>query len=75
MTKEKVLEDYEETALLGNKHIRAFLTYQGSNKDYERKARVGCIASNGYTRLRATMANELALKMASARNGQAQLTE
>lgn len=58
MQKEDILIDLEDTARLGLKAIRAFLSYQGGNPDYYQKARVGAVPVSGYTRLRATMANE-----------------
>lgn len=65
MTQDKTLQEFEETALMGAKAVRAFLTYQGSNKDYFAKARVGAVAMSSYGRLRATMANEAALRLAA----------
>lgn len=64
MQKDHVRDEFEETALLGCKAVRQFLTYQGSNKDYGYKARAGAVAMGSYARLRATMANEQALAMA-----------
>lgn len=63
-----VLSEFEETALMGARAVRAFLTYQGTqNKDYFAKARVGAVAMSSYGRLRATMANEAALKLAATK--------
>lgn len=56
--KEDILTDLEDTTKMGTKAIRQFLTYQGGNPDYYHKARVGAAAVSGYTRLRATIANE-----------------
>lgn len=58
-----VRKEFEETALMGCKAVRAFLTYQGNNKDYRDKAKAGAVAMGSYSRLRATMANETALTL------------
>ena len=68
MDKDKVRQEFEETALLGCKAVRAFLTYQGANKDYMHKARAGAVAMGSYARLRATMATEQALTLAFAKS-------
>ncbi len=62
-----VLDEFEEAAVMGAKAVRAFLTYQGNNKDYFNKARVGAVAMGGYARLRATLANEQALRLMEKR--------
>lgn len=62
---DNVRKEFEETALMGCKAVREFLTYQGSNKVYSLKARAGAVAMGSYSRLRATMANEVALELAS----------
>ena len=61
---DNVRKEFEETALLGCKAVREFLTYQGDNKKYGLKARAGAVAMGSYSRLRATMANEKALALA-----------
>jgi hypothetical protein len=65
--KDAVKQEFEETALLGCKAVRAFLNYQGDNKVYALKARAGAVAMGSYARLRATMANEQALALATAK--------
>lgn len=66
--KPNVIAEFEETAVLGSKAVRAFLTYQGANRDYFNKARVGVGAMGSYARLRATMANEQALRLMELRS-------
>ena len=63
MAKDEVLGEFESTALLGAKKVREFLNYQGENKDYLHKAKVGAMTMGSYSRLRATMANERALDL------------
>ena len=65
--KDEVKQEFEETALMGCKAVRAFLTYQGDNKVYALKARAGAVAMGSYARLRATMANETALALTAGR--------
>lgn len=62
-----VLNEFEETAMLGAKKVREFLSYQGSNKDYLHKAKAGSMAMGAYSRLRATLANETALRLQGAK--------
>lgn len=58
-----VLAEFEQTATLGARKVREFLNYLGDNKDYFNKAKVGAVAMGSYSRLRATLANERALKL------------
>lgn len=70
MAKASVLNEFEEAAVMGAKAVRAFLAYQGSNnRDYFLRGRVGAGAMGAYSRLRATMANEAALRLAASRKG------
>lgn len=64
---DKVVKEFEDTALLGAKAVREFLTYQGTNKVYFDKARVGGTSMSAYARLRATVANEESLKWQAER--------
>lgn len=61
------INEYEETALLGMKHVRAFLNYEGNEPRYLHKAKVGAMAMSSYARLRATRANERALALVDQR--------
>lgn len=65
MANDRMLSAFEEAALEGLAAIRAFLKYQGTNKDYLHKAKAGSVVAAGYTRLRATMANEESLRQAA----------
>lgn len=67
MEKDKVVKEFEDTALIGAKAVREFLTYQGGNKTYFDKARVGGTAMSAYSRLRATVANEESLRWQAER--------
>lgn len=57
----------EEGALEGIKALRAFLAYQGENKDYERKAKAGAALVTGYTRAFASETNRVAVEIAVTR--------
>lgn len=65
--KSKLEEKLEEVAVAGLDAMKAFLTYQGQNGDYLKKAKVGAVAVGSYTRLRATMANERQLDIIAQR--------
>lgn len=62
-----VLKEYETTALMGCKAMREFLTYQGDNKGYLNRAKVGAVAAGNYAKLRGTMANEEQLRLIQRR--------
>lgn len=71
-----VLEEFEETAVLGTRAVRQFLTAsEPSGKRAEKsagsynKARIGVGAMASYARLRATVANEQALRLMELREG------
>ena len=61
------LQDFEETAVLGCKAVREFLIYQGTNKQFYDRAKVGAVAMGSYARLRATLANETSLRLLANR--------
>lgn len=69
--KDKMLVAYEDGALEGIAAIRSFLKYQGANRDYMHKAKAGAVLAGGYTRLRATLANEASIRLALAKSGKA----
>lgn len=62
-----VLKEFEDTALMGCKAVREFLTYSGENKAYLNRAKAGAVAMGSYSRLRATMANERAIRLTEQR--------
>lgn len=53
-----VLREFEDAARMGCRAVREFLTYQGDNKAYLNRAKVGAVSMGSYARLRATIANE-----------------
>ena len=65
--KNETLDELEEMALASAKAIRAYLTYQGTNKDYEKKARVATAGISSYSRLRASETNREAIELAAHR--------
>lgn len=65
--KESTMDAYEDVALKGIKEIEKFFTYQGENKNYFQKARVGAITMSAFSRLRASEANRIALEQAAKR--------
>lgn len=67
--KSDVLLEYEETALLGCKAVREFLTYSGEKKEYHNRAKVGAVAMGSYSRLRATMNGEAQIRLIEKRLG------
>lgn len=67
------IDEAEEVALEGLKAMKAYLVYQGSNKEYLQKAKVGAAAATAYTRHYASLTNREALKLASERQQQTPL--
>lgn len=66
-----VLEEFEETAVLGTRAVRDFLSDSGKAKKEGgfNKAKIGVNAMSSYARLRATLANEQALRLMELREG------
>jgi hypothetical protein len=65
---DKLMDALEEGAVDGVKALRAFLTYQGDNPTYEKKAKAGAALVGGYTRAFASQTNRyIATKMANDR--------
>lgn len=67
MSKKPFIEEAEDVALEGLKAMKAFLAYQGSNKDYLQKAKVGGTAVASYTRHFASLTNREMLRLATER--------
>ncbi len=65
---DNVLGEFEQTALMGCKAVREFLTYSGDNKAYLNRAKAGAVAMGSYARLRATMANEAQIRLLEGRS-------
>ena len=61
------IEEAEIVALEGLRAMKAYLAYQGENKDYLQKAKVGGQAVQGYTRHYASLTNREMLKLAAAK--------
>ncbi len=64
---EKLMTALEEGALEGVKALRAFLTYQGDNPQYEKRAKAGAALVTGYTRAFASETNRAAVELARNR--------
>ena len=67
MSNKSFIKEAEEVALEGLKAMRAYLAYQGSNKEYLQKAKVGGQAVQGYTRHYASLTNREMLRLAASR--------
>lgn len=57
------IELAEEVAIEGLKAIKAYLAYQGENKMYEKHAKAGAAAVQGFTRHYASQTNREIWKM------------
>jgi len=64
---ESVTEALGEGALEGLKHLRAYLTYQGENPTYYKKAKVGGVLVASYVKAEATRTNRMAIEQAKTR--------
>lgn len=67
MKKNDLVDELEDVAREGLKAMRAYLTYQGGNKEYLQKAKVGGTAVAAYTRHFASLTNRDALGLALKR--------
>lgn len=67
MSKRSFIDEAEDVALEGLKAMKAYLAYQGSNKEYLQKAKVGASAVQGFTRHYASLTNREMLKLAAER--------
>lgn len=65
---DKLMDELEEGAVAGVKALRAFLTYQGDNAIYEKKAKAGAALVTGYTRAFASQTNRAAIKLATEKS-------
>lgn len=69
MTKSReFIEEHEEVARMGLKVMREYLTYQGGNKEYLQKAKIGATAVASYTRHYASLTNREMLRLAQERH-------
>lgn len=64
------IDEAEEVAFEGLKVMKAYLVYQGSNKEYLQKAKVGAAAVQAYTRHYASLTNREALRLAADKHQQ-----
>lgn len=65
--KDTTMSILETVALEGAAQIRAFFKYQGDNPAYLQKAKLGAAAIGGYSRVRASETNRLAVELATDR--------
>lgn len=68
-----VRREFEETAVIGCRVVREFLTRRTKDKLSLHRAKAGAVAMASYARLRGTMANEEALRLAAEKTGAAPL--
>lgn len=61
------IEEAEDVAREGLRAMREYLAYQGANKDYLLKAKVGGTAVASYTRHYASLTNREMLRLATER--------
>lgn len=64
---DKVLTAHEDLALEGVKAMRAYLAYQGQNKEYLSKAKIGAAGVTAYVRLRASESNRMQVELVAER--------
>jgi hypothetical protein len=65
-----VLKEFEDTALLGCRAVRAFLEAPATDttrRELHLNAKAGAVAMSSYARLRATLANERQLRLLEER--------
>ena len=61
------LDIFEDVALEGAKQIRAYFKYEGDQRRYLDRARVGATAISAYARMRASETNRMAVELASGK--------
>jgi hypothetical protein len=66
---DKTMDVFEETALIGAKAMRQYLTYEGENKKFLDKAKVGAQAVSAYARVRASESNRMQVELIAERVG------
>lgn len=50
--KQETVNTFEEVALEGAAHLKAFFAYEGDNPRFFQRAKLGAMAINGYARIR-----------------------
>lgn len=68
-TDRELRSEYGEAAVMGCRAVRDFLASNGDDRKLSMLARVGVGAMGSYAKLRGTMANESALRLAAAKAG------
>jgi hypothetical protein len=66
---DKTMDVFEETALIGAKAMKQYLTYEGENKKFLDKAKVGAQAVSAYARVRASESNRMQVELIAERVG------
>lgn len=64
---DKTMDEFEDTALMGAKAMRQYLAYQGENKQFLDKAKVGAAAVSAYARVRASESNRMSIELVADR--------
>lgn len=64
---DKVLNAHEDLALEGVKAMKAYLAYQGNNKEFLSKAKIGAAGVTAYVRLRASESNRMQVELVARR--------
>lgn len=65
--RDEAMDQFEDVALEGVRQLKAFFAYQGDNPRYFQKARLGAAAISGYSRIRASETNRMAVEHAANR--------
>lgn len=63
------INEAENVALIGLKRMREYLNYEGGNKEYLHKAKVGAAAVTAYTRHFASLTNRQMVELAMRKTG------
>lgn len=66
---DKTIETLEDVALDGAKQLKAYFSYQGENPTYHHKAKLGAACISGYSRVRASETNRMAVELQAKRQG------
>jgi hypothetical protein len=65
--KDETNDVLESAAVEGAKRMMAYFAYQGSEPSYYNKAKIGAAACSGFTRMRASETNRIAVEAQIAR--------
>jgi hypothetical protein len=64
---DRVLNAHEDLALEGVKAMKAYLAYQGHNKEFLSKAKIGAAGVTAYVRLRSSESNRMQVELIAER--------